>query len=610
MRTPLPLSLAAFAAALSLVPAAASADVQTELVSRAGGFDGAPAGDHSTGGSVSADGRFVAFASQANGLSTLDDDQYSNVFVRDRLTGTTELISRAPGGMPANNHSSRPQITPDGRYVVFESQASNLSAFDTNGATNDIFRYDRETGTLTMVSRANGVNGTAGDDLSLNASISDDGNKVVFESDADNLSAIDGDTFRDVFLRDIAAGTTTLVSRAAAAADGNSQDPMISGDGTDVVFVSDATNLAGGDDLPGVRDVFVRHLASQTTSLVSRAAGVAGAPGSSDSLHPAISRTGRYVAFATGAPNLSGDDDDAAFRRVLRRDLVTNQVVLVSRADGANGTPNPGIADNPAISADGTTIAFSSSDQLVPEAKPATANVYVRTVGAGTTVLATRASGVDGAAADGGTDGHAISADGQTVVFRSIADNLTPIDLGATWDVFARGPAIKAPVPVPAPQDGGGGDGGGGGGGGAETPAPADGEAGPASTPAPPASSTTAPTGQTRAPKVGLRLLSVGARQARVRVSCPANAAAACRGTLTLRSAATKGKGRVLGTARFTVRKGGRRVVKVALRPAARVAVAKASGRKLRVQAVARVRAADSPVRTVRRALGGPRRVR
>ena len=563
-------SLAAFAAAMALVPAAAqAAEIETALVSRASGFAGTPGGAFSGDPSVSGDGRLVAVSSQATGLSDRDDDTVLNVFVRDRATGATELISKG-AGVPADGDSVEPQLSPDGRYVLFVSAATNLVGDDANGQ-DDAFIYDRQAGTTVMASR--GPDGLGFSQGIGTASMSDDGAKVVFTSQNNDLSPIDDDTKSNVYVRDLVAATTELVSQdGGVGANDDSVEPAISGDGTDVAFTSDASNLAGGG-APGLDDVFVRNLVTDTTTLVSRPTGFNAVVGNGISKAPAISHSGRYVAFQTGATNLVDTDDDGANWRVLRRDVMLGQTVLVSRANGLGGTPNGNQAARPEISADGSVVAFDSHSQLDPSAMPGVNNVYSRAVGAGTTTLMSRATGPDGEGVDTSTFGHAISADGQTVAFATSANNVTPEDFGAIADVFVRGLSIDPIVP---PADNGGG---GGGGGGAEEPVAEpqpepQPEVQPQPTIVPVPVDTSA--GSAVAPKLRMKLVRLTGKKAKVSVTCVAGD---CRGVLRLKRPKGQG-GKRLGKAAFAVTAGSTKKVTVTLkRRAARKVVATATVR-------------------------------
>jgi Tol biopolymer transport system component len=371
------------ALAAPATPAWAAKD-DTDLVSRAGGAAGTKGDNDSALPAVSADGRFVAFTSGASSLHPDDGDFTFDVFVRDLQANTTTLVSRAGGaaGTKGNGGSIEPAISADGRFVAFSSNASNLHPDDGDG-TFDVFVRDLRENTLTLVSRAGGAAGTKGNGGSFEPAISADGRFVAFSSGASNLHPDDGDGIVDVFVRDLEANTTTLVSRATGAAGdkGNNHFSQlaISADGRFVAFRTGATNLHP-DDGDGFDDVFVRDLQANTTTLVSRANGAAGDKGNGDSGESAISADGRFVAFGSGASNLHPDDSDNT-ADVFVRDLQADTTTLVSRAAGAAGEKGNDFSFEPAISADGRSVAFSSfASNLHPDDGDSVQDVFRRDV--------------------------------------------------------------------------------------------------------------------------------------------------------------------------------------------------------------------------------------
>jgi Tol biopolymer transport system component len=205
---------------------------------------------------ISAHGRFVAFESDAANLEPNDTNGSSDVFVRDRQTGRTTRVSVGAGGAQGNRYSGVGGISADGRYVAFRSYASSLVADDTNGEQ-DVFVRDRQTGRTTRVSvGAGGAQGNAG---SIGAGISADGRYVTFDSNATNLVPGDTNDLGDVFVHDRQTSRTTRVSvtaRGAQAAGGNSANPAISADGQHVAFNSQAANLVRRDTNAAF-DIFV-----------------------------------------------------------------------------------------------------------------------------------------------------------------------------------------------------------------------------------------------------------------------------------------------------------------------------------------------------------------
>jgi Tol biopolymer transport system component len=221
---------------------------------------------------VSADGRFVAFASDATNLVANDSFGARDIFVRDLDAGTTERVSLGLASAEANNHSFAPAISGDGRYVAFASFASNIVANDLNDES-DIFVYDRTAGTVERVSVAS--DGTESNEESVTPSISADGRYVTFTALASNLVASDTNNDRDVFLHDRDLDTTELISQATDGTQGNfasggfgAGPARVSDDGQFVVFGSFANNLVP-NDTNGFDDVFVRDRIAGTTERVS-----------------------------------------------------------------------------------------------------------------------------------------------------------------------------------------------------------------------------------------------------------------------------------------------------------------------------------------------------
>jgi TolB protein len=251
----------------------------TELITV--GMDGAPA-DGSTVGwmvSLSADGRFVAFGSDAPNLVPGDSNRVTDVFLRDRTAKTTRRVSVASNGAEGSGYAYIAVVSPTGRYVGFGSHSSNLVPSDTNGV-GDAFVHDTETGATERMSiSSKGVQGNAASDT---VAISSNGRYVLFHSAASNLVNSDTNGKHDVFLRDRRAKTTTRVSvsSSGAQANGDSYAGWITGDGQYAVFTSDASNLVKGDS-NRKKDVFVRNLRTGKTERVSL--GTGGRQGNGDS---------------------------------------------------------------------------------------------------------------------------------------------------------------------------------------------------------------------------------------------------------------------------------------------------------------------------------------
>jgi hypothetical protein len=266
--------------------------------------DGSQGNLGSSGSSISADGRYVAFNSIANNLVGGDTNNNYDVFVHDRKTHTTTLVSVASDGTQGNEGSTWPSISADGHYVAFGSYASNLVSGDTNGRK-DIFVHDRVTGTTTRVSVAS--DGTQGDHLSRFPTISSDGKFVAFSSKATNLVSRDTNGKEDVFVRNLKTNTTTRVSVASDGTQGNlySTKPSISSDGHYIAFSSASSNLVIGDT-NNEYDIFIHNIKTGITSRVSVAS--SGAQGNNFSTAPSISADGRYTAYESHATNLVSRD--------------------------------------------------------------------------------------------------------------------------------------------------------------------------------------------------------------------------------------------------------------------------------------------------------------
>ncbi len=331
----------------------------TSLISVSSG--GVQGNDKSYDPSISSSGILVAFESDATNLVT-DTNGYRDIFVRDWGSAQTTRVSEATGGYPANGNSYDPAISGDGRYVAFASDATNLVTLDTNSAS-DIFVHDRQTGNTIRVSV--GPGGVQSNGGSYHPSISGDGRYVAFDSTATNLVMIDSNSVSDIFVYDRNTGTTTRASVAdggTQASGGGSYNPSLSADGNYVAFDSSATDLVTGDTNTG-SDVFAHDLTAIKTIRVSVASD--GTQGDLWSYQPSISGEGRYVAFESGATNLVTTDTNARqdiFVRDLLNPGLTTRVSVYT--DGYQATDD---SKMPAISSDGQCVAFESiATDLVP----------------------------------------------------------------------------------------------------------------------------------------------------------------------------------------------------------------------------------------------------
>ncbi len=260
------------------------------------------------GSSLSADGRFVVFASYASNLVAGDADGTADVFAHELGTGRTELVSVDAGGAPGNGDGFGGGVSADGRYVVFVSGAGDMVPGDTNGVM-DVFVRDRQKRTTQRVSV--GPAGRQGNGDSFVGALSADGRLVALHSAASNLVAGDTNGRVDVFVHDRETGRTTRVSVGQGGAQGDAESfvgpgSVFSADGRYVAFASDAGNLVPGDT-NGRHDVFVHDLVTGTTRRANLGPGGAQAKGG-DTEPPAISADGRFVTFSSPARNLLPGD--------------------------------------------------------------------------------------------------------------------------------------------------------------------------------------------------------------------------------------------------------------------------------------------------------------
>jgi Tol biopolymer transport system component len=301
---------------------------------------------------ISSNGRFVAFTSGASNLVKGDTNDANDVFVRDLKAGTTRRVSVGAGGQQANGSSFLPSISRNGRFVAFQSTAANLTRRDRNDSE-DVFVRDLKKKTTSRVSVPPRGRQFAGP--SALPVISDNGRYVAFISNPRNP-----DIF-DVYLRDRRAKTTRLITNGVDGQplNGATGQIAISGNGRYVGYMSDATNLVRGDT-NGQWDTFVYDARTRVTRRVSVGTGGVQSNGFSD--QPSLSRTGRYVGFASEASNLvAGDTNDAgdAFVHDLRKG-VTRRISVAGRQQ-ANDTSGPSYAPQVALSADGHHAAFVST---------------------------------------------------------------------------------------------------------------------------------------------------------------------------------------------------------------------------------------------------------
>src|SRR5262249_21008581 len=317
--------------------------------------------DGMAGPSISADGRFVAFDSEATNLVKGDTNHAADVFVRDRLTGTTERVSVSSAGAQANGSVVGGTISDDGSRVAFASFADNLVSGDTN-FTEDIFVHDRTTGATVRVSVAS--DGTQGDNMSFEPDLNGDGHLVAFSSFASNLVGNDNDSTLDVFVHDLNSSVTEPISVSAGAIGVNNHGDQanISSDGRYVVFDTQATDLFPDANGP-VQDVVLFDRVTQTYEVES--VNDTSQQGNDNSSNPLVSTDGRFVEYTSIATNLVvGDTNNREDVFVRDRQAGTTSRVSV----GSNGEQADLDSLAGAIDADGGVVAFwSDASTLIPE---------------------------------------------------------------------------------------------------------------------------------------------------------------------------------------------------------------------------------------------------
>jgi len=401
-------------------------------------LDGGEADGASFTPAISADGRYVAFASAASTLVAGDTNGTEDVFVYDRVARTTERVSLSSAGEQGNGDSYGPAISADGRYVAFTSSASSLTAGDDNSDL-DIFVRDRVAHTTVLASV--GPHGTMGDGPSVAPSISADGRLVAFESDAATLVPNDTNGTGDVFVHDIVTGLTRRLSVGGNGEETESPSfgPAISADGSSVAFESFSSRLVPGDT-NGALDVFVADVPTGNISRVSLATD--GGQADDRSYSPSISADGRIVAFASFANNLVPDDTNGLLDVFIRR---RDQQTTTRLSVGPDGAPGDGLSFAPVVSADGALVVFSSeADNLVPDDSNGTRDVFLASTASGLVTRLSRPASGGKAQGDGPSLGPVVDASGAMVAFASFATNLVPGDTNGQSDVFVtQSPGLK-----------------------------------------------------------------------------------------------------------------------------------------------------------------------
>lgn len=386
------------------------------------GVDGREGNASSSEPSISGDGSRVAFTSKASNLHPDDPDSISDIYVRDLKTNTTILVSRAGGasGSKGNAASRHPAITPDGRYVVFESLANNLHPDDPGSdIVGDIYLRDLETHSTRLISRATGLSGAKYADNSAWPSISDDSRYTCFLRWSAGMIV-------GLFLRDEVAATTTQIGVSMI----ENSPSSISGDASWLSW-----QVVAGASIP--EQIYTCPLpAGSPTINVSRRPGGGANDSNGINSSPRYSADGFFVAFQSQATNLSPTDDDNGRSDIYLWERLTDQMTRVSLTN--SGDEASGDSIQPSPSADARFIAFASNaGNLVNGDLNGSYDIFVRDRILGTTVrVSIRTYGLE---ANGDSLKPSLSRDGRFVAFESYATNMVGGDTNTAADIFLRG---------------------------------------------------------------------------------------------------------------------------------------------------------------------------
>jgi Tol biopolymer transport system component len=379
--------------------------------------------------SISSDGSIVAFISEATNLVPGDTNDVQDVFVHDLDTGITERVSVASAGTQGDDDAFTLSLSSNGSFVAFGSFATNLVLGDTNDVI-DVFVHDRDTGTTERVSIA--TVGTQANDESFSPAISSTGRFVAFRSDATNLVANDTNNNSDIFVRDRTLGITQRVSVASdgTQANGDSISPAISSDGRFVAFSSEASNLVAGDT-NNKADIFVHDRQNDTTELIIGPAEFNTGSGTII-VAPAISPDGGFLGFRSNADDLVPGDTNNSFDTFL-----IDSDTLIAERSSVSSSEVEGNADSsrPSISSDNRFVAFASiATNLVLQDTNGSEDVFVRDRDEGRTRRVSIA--FDGSEGDNNSFSAVVGGDGRFVAFTSFAANLVANDTNGRLDIF------------------------------------------------------------------------------------------------------------------------------------------------------------------------------
>ena len=374
-----------------------------------------------------------------------DDPIVPTTTLRVSLSSLDEEANRhCEGGLMAGDATTvSGLLSGDGTAVTFHSKSAPFHP-EATVTTGGLYVKNLVTRELYLASRAAGESGAVSPTGGVPAGLSRDGRRLAFLTFSPLDPAHLSGSVRHVYVRDLDTHQTSLASRATGASgagvSGNCDGAVFSADGLHVAFHTTATNISGADTEAG-SDVYVRDLATDVTELISRASGSGGAKANAPSIVEAISEDGSRIVFQSTATNLGSPGGQSQL--YVRHRGASPTTSLVSRAAGAAGAVGDGPSFTAAITADGLQVAFSSvASNLHPEDVDTRTDIYVRDLATDGLELVSRMSGAAGPKGLGGVSlqGHTvrISREGRFVAFESRASNLVPNDTNGAIDIFIR----------------------------------------------------------------------------------------------------------------------------------------------------------------------------
>lgn len=322
-------------------------------------------GDPVIGGEGADEGRYVAFMMYGKGIDG-STGNHRQIFWRDRKLGITKLVSKTAAGEEGNGNSTAPSISADGRYIVFETAATNLTAADKNTYLRDVFLWDQQSGGLKLISKT--TDGSSGNGESYEPVISGDGSTVAYTSNASDIIKLEP-VFNtpNVYVYDVNSGSTRYITKDFETGKaGSGYAPSISKDGSKIAFCAYSGRLVKNDN-NNLWDIFLWQKGMPTLKRISLTSAGGereqGDESSSRVVWPSISGDGEYIAFATTSGNLVNDDHNG-MQDIFLYNTSSGSIKKVSKAsNGADGDGHSpvGQGERIGISYDGSWITYNTS---------------------------------------------------------------------------------------------------------------------------------------------------------------------------------------------------------------------------------------------------------